>query len=357
MNNKIKLILIAILFIVSVSLISIGVVLSLGTNSSSSNKDYALEKEERYVNNKLVESATYKYNDKDIVKSMSLLYGCKDSENCGFMQKYGAGLYEYKYNFKDDVLENYVKIEQFSHNGVSIYLDKNLKEIKKYGYDAILLNEEDKTTEVKYEYDNDKLIKRTAYDNPICMIDEFTECDEDEVQEEASTVTFKYEKDNLKERILTYKNGSTYKNSYSYDHNNNVTKFVVDYSIKSEDDIIVDSDTYEGKDDYKGTFTINYDYKYKGNKIDTINMDVNLNNDYKEKYEIKRTYDNKGNMVNETVSLDGKEIYKRVLQYRKVNYGENEYLYKLNKLQTASDSLAEYLYTEDNWLQYYYLYM
>ena len=329
------------------------------TSETGGNK-FFITKEERYVNNTLMESVTYKYNSKEIVESADFKYDCKDYEHCGFLNLYAVGLYKYKYKVNDKgILENLIATDFYSANGYSLYLDNDLKIKSKYSYSS--LGYEDKTIEVKYEYDKTgQLIKRTGYKNPDCLAfpDAYGACKKNEKATVNSTVTFKYENGKLIEEAFSLKNGTTYINKYVYDNHKNVTEFLVEYKIKKEDDIIVNSDSFAGEKDYNGKLNIKYEYKYNNDLIQSIKVNANLNNSYTETYNIKREYDKNNNLILEVI--DGKKnIYKRKIYYKAVDSKiENyQYLEKMNKMQTATDSFAEYLYKDDNWLSIYSYYI
>ena len=327
-------------------------------------------------------SVTYNYNDSGMVKSVDFYNDCNDYDLCAFLNLYSAGLYKYKYYMENDLLKNLVVIDVYAGDGLSYYLNDDLTIDHKYGYNDDFMNSDDKSIEVRYEYDSDgRVSKRTAYDNPSCIVYPMDgACEDGEVPELRSTVTYKYQKENLIEQTFSYVNGTIYQNKYEYDEHNNVTRYTVNYKIESEDNIIVDSDTYQGVNDYDGLLIVDYEYTYNNDLIDTIKVMVNLNDSTLENYIIKREYDSNNNLVKETAdelifeyTYDGDpdmsdnvtkiktgehigdNIYTRKLSYKKVYFDEKnkDYLTKVNKLQTNNDSLAEYLYKENNWLSVY----
>lgn len=323
---------------------------SIDNTNNTINGDMVITKEERYVDDQLLESVTYNYNDKGIVEAESLLYDCKDYDHCTYMNPAAYGLYKYKYEVDGNgLLNKIIKIDLYSLEGYSLYLDDQLKAKQKYGYTEILMAGEDKSIEIKFKYDDSgRLVERTGYEG----------------SKKKSTVTFTYDSNNnLIEQIFTYQKGTTYKNKYKYDSNNNITEFTVDYIIKGEDQILVDSGSDEGADE-KGSLKLSYDYKYENDLISEIKIKSNLNNKFSDSYTIKREYDDNNNIsvenvkyIDETNKLE--ITYKRKIYYEKRKFNSNNLEYEIskNRLQTHSDSIADYLYTEDNWLGIYHFEM
>ncbi|MBR3210385.1 MAG: hypothetical protein IKF71_00410 [Bacilli bacterium] len=321
------------------------------TKTNISKDKMVLSKEERYSNNKLIERISYSYDSKGNVKSAKLKYDCKDYEHCTYMETAARGLYKYKYKHKNGKLHNLVKIDLYTKDGVSTYYeDDDLNPIKKYGYDAVLMNREEKDIIVTYEYDSQKRISKRIGS---------------QYGKERSTVTFEYdENNNIINQNFHIKGGTEYHNQYTYDEQNNVTSFSVDYIIKEEDEIIYDSDGFEGLGN-EGKLVINYNYDYKEDLIKNIKVNVNFNNTYQEEYIVNREYDENKNLVLEKiVRTDSERPGERTTYLRKLYYEESpwnkntsEYTIKKYQLETQSDSLVEYLYKEDNWLACYHFFM